>query len=349
MRGRSALAAVLVAMAVLWSAPATALGVPVGYPEYRSRVERARAAVVSAGKDVGREAAAESLADTVDDELGMPFEVTQGTTTVETDPTEVRALVTRLRDAASPDSRVIAAGALRTYLDTLMRALGEEGAKGARSDPELLDRLLAGRRPGDVARSDWLGDQLRIWLDRLAEWLNSLGGGGGGGTDRLIIILVLAVPALLALGVLVRALVLWRRGTTRGDKRLREADPGPVVAAAADLPEDPLAYADALAAEGRGRDALRALYGGAARRLVDAGAVRRMRTRTNAELLRDVRSAAPSVAPTLTELTDRFEMAWYGHSDPGPAGYALAREVYGDLLGQVDAAPVPGADGGGAS
>jgi hypothetical protein len=111
---------------------------------------------------------------------------------------------------------------------------------------------------------------------------------------------------------------------------------------AADLPDDPLEFAERLAAEGRRRDALRALYGGAARRLVETGAVRRMRTRTNAELLRDVRVVAPHVASALSALTERFEAAWYGHGDPGETGFLAAKHSYAEVM---EAAGRPSADG----
>ena len=118
--------------------------------------------------------------------------------------------------------------------------------------------------------------------------------------------IVLLVPTAIVLAILIRALLNARRGAARAERsRSGPAHTeGPVVAAAADLPDDPLAFAEALAAGGRRREAMRALYGGAARRLVDAGAIRRMRTRTNAELLRDVRESASLAAPALAALTD---------------------------------------------
>jgi hypothetical protein len=81
------------------------------------------------------------------------------------------------------------------------------------------------------------------------------------------------------------------------------------------------------------------LYGGAARHLVEAGVVTRMRTRTNREMLRDVTAASPTGAPAFGRLTSDFESAWYGHADPGGAGFFRARESYETLVTGVPPAP----------
>ncbi|TLM72997.1 MAG: DUF4129 domain-containing protein, partial [Actinobacteria bacterium] len=88
-------------------------------------------------------------------------------------------------------------------------------------------------------------------------------------------------------------------------------------------------------ASGRTRDAVRALFGGAARTLVERGVVPQTRTRTDGELLADVSRAAPPVAPPLSELTGAFELAWYGHVEPGEDGYAGARGAYERTLAEV--------------
>jgi len=153
-------------------------------------------------------------------------------------------------------------------------------------------------------------------------------------------LIVVAVPVVLALVVILRALRSFRRRKkASGAGELPEAPGSPAVAAAADLPTDALGYAESLAASGAHREAVRALYGGAARHLVDTGAVTRMRTRTNLEMLRDVAAAAPDLAGPFEALTREFERDWYGHADPGSAGFERARCEYGRI---VDAAAAAG-------
>jgi hypothetical protein len=163
--------------------------------------------------------------------------------------------------------------------------------------------------------------------------------------SRLLQYVVVLVPVVIATWILVR--------TVRRRKRLSAAEPEtpdgatgqPVVAAAADLPDDPLEYARLLERQGQHREAVRVLYGGAARHLVESGLVARMRTRTNHEMLRDVARSAPSLAPSFEHLTDDFERAWYGHADPGAAGFVSAIGVYEQLVADAPRASEPVVEG----
>jgi hypothetical protein len=128
-----------------------------------------------------------------------------------------------------------------------------------------------------------------------------------------------------------------RRSLTDHDARyLREQDYAPVIPAAEGLPADALTFAEDLAGQGRFREALRALFGGAARSLVERGLLRSTRTRTDGELLSDLRESAPGVVSPLRSLAETFESAWYGHFDPGVEGFRAAKDDYRETLSAVE-------------
>jgi hypothetical protein len=150
----------------------------------------------------------------------------------------------------------------------------------------------------------------------------------------VVLVLTVLLAVLLVL-VVVRAIIRARSGiaTRPGQAAM---PPEPVVPAAEGLPADARAHAASLAAQGRYRDAVRALFGGAARRLVEAGLVRQARTRTNGELLSEVRAVLTQAHVPLSALSSTFEGAWYGHLDPGADGYAEALLAFDRFAGVVD-------------
>lgn len=333
------------ALSVCVASPAAASGTAITRDEYARAVEQAQAAVDRARPGIEASGPAAALAAELAAMLpAAGQQVTYQGRTYTPDTGTARTLVARLERAGTSEARTEALRDLSAHLASLRDALGVPGA-AAPADPAALEDLLGGRRQGRAAGGDWLSGRVMELLDRIAKWLAGLQPGGRGGSSGtgIATLVVLAIPAALAMIVLVRALMAWRRGTSAKESvRPGGAPDGAVVTAGADLPDDPLEFAERLAAEGRRRDAVRALYGGAARRLVDTGAVRRMRTRTNAELLRDVRAVAPHAASALSALTERFEAAWYGHGDPGETGFLAAKHSYAEVM---EAADRPAADG----
>lgn len=308
--------------------PAQAFAVTVGTTEFASRVDSAASAL--AGASVGTTAGALAAADAVDGQLPSDLAVIEGTRTIVVGPATVAGLTNGLREAGTAEARRKVADQLSARLASVRAALGSPHANP--SDPVALKELLASRPRTALSGQNQLNDRLAKFLDDVARWIASLFPRGQGvtpqGPGRWVLVLVLLVPVLLALVVLLRAWRTRRQPPNAAALSGPAGVHGPVVAAAADLPPDAAAYADELASGGQYRDAVRALYGGAARHLAETGAVRRMRTRTNLEMLRDVRTAAPAIAPTFGELTRRFEAVWYGHADPGNAGYVDARSAY---------------------
>ncbi|MDO8846848.1 MAG: DUF4129 domain-containing protein [Coriobacteriia bacterium] len=242
-------------------------------------------------------------------------------------------LAGRLGSARSSSGIRIAADEVEARAIALLEAIGTGRVVEVPEDREALATIL---EADDDDEGTTLGDLLIDLAERLADWLEGLFAGlpGVNAPEAPDIDLSGAWPYIVALSAAVAAGLLVRLGMwVMARRRMRavvaaEEDGAPVVAAAEDLPPDALAYADRLAGAGRFREAVRALFGGAARTLVDVGAIARTKTRTNGELLNDVRTSAPGVVSDLDGLARIFESAWYGRRDPGKAGLDLARTHY---------------------
>ena len=322
--------------------------VPVSGAEFARRIDQARTLVGAQKAGLDTTTAASALADGVDALLPATLGVAEGTRTLAVDLGGVADATGQIRIAETTAARRAAAGRLLVRLDALQAAVSRGPATSASdpSDPEALRQMVSALPRSSTTADDWLNAQIQKlleWITQVLDRMAPASAGSNAAAARVTMVLVIAIPVLLALIVLVRALRTRRRRATAGAQPDFEPPPGlPAVAAAADLPADALGYAMRLAAAGAHRDAVRALYGGAARHLVEGGAVSRMRTRTNREMLRDVVAAAPAAAPAFEELTCEFERAWYGHADPGTAGFDHAREEYVRVIGAArDAAPAP--------
>jgi hypothetical protein len=314
--------------------------------QFASRLDSARGLVAAQKAGLDTTSAASALADGVDALLPASLSVAEGTRTISVDLSGVVASTREIRAAGTTAGRRAAAGRLATRLDSMRAAVADiPGAAADPSDPAALRDLVAAVPHSSSAGDDWLNAQIQKFLEWVSKLLDSITPstwGGNAGAARATMVVVLAIPVLLALIVLVRALRTRRRRATAGTGPAAAAPSGtPAVAAAADLPADALGYARRLAAAGEHRDAVRALYGGAARHLVEEGAVSRMRTRTNREMLRDVTASAPAAAVPFEALTGDFERAWYGHADPGADGFERARGAYIRVVGDSGALAEP--------
>jgi len=329
---------------------------PLSVSEFSDRLARAHTLVSAQRSGLETTTAASALADGVDSLLPPVLGVREGTRTIAVDLGGVSDATGELRVAETTAARRAAAVRLLARIDALSAAVaGTAGTTTATvdpSDPAAVHEMVAALPRSSSTADDWLNTQIQKFLEWVAQLLDRMAPGSAGGNAaaaRVTMILVIAIPVLLALIVLMRALRTRRRRATAGVASAPEAAPGaPAVAAAADLPADALGYAARLAAAGAHRDAVRALYGGAARHLVEGGAVSRLRTRTNREMLRDVAVSAPAAAPAFEALTGEFERAWYGHADPGSVGFEHARAEYVRVVGSVpetgdaaDGSPAP--------
>ena len=251
---------------------------------------------------------------------------------IEVDDSVLHAHLARLDSARTAEARAEAAADIAEHLASLRQAVGEESAEAAPSDPEALARLSQGdARPSAI----------RELIDRVVEWFRSLFGsmdlqpGPGGLTFARVVLWAIGIGLALLLAWVV--LRWWR--SRRERKEVADDDAAgaaePVVAAAKGLPEDAAEYAERMARAGDYREAVRALFGDAARTLVRHGLVRQAKTLTNAELLAQVAPRRPAVLAALRPLSDGFEVAWYGHHDPGPEGFERARAMHREVSGLV--------------
>lgn len=301
--------------------------------EYRDGL-REIAAGTSALEDV-TPADADALADAIDEALPADESVGLGSIEVPARDRRLGRLAEDLREADSEAEIRDAASQIADRADALLGAIGENEPSEVPSDADALAEILKEEEAEDgTSLGDWLNEmsiKLAEWIAKLLERLfGGLGDADIAGPDLSgAWPYFLGAAAAVGAGLLVYLLMLivrWRRGRTR--KTTVDDDDAPVIAAAEDLPPDALGYAERLAAAGRFREAVRALFGGAARTLVEAGVISRAKTRTNGELLADVHESAPALAADLGGLAGIFESAWYGRKDPGTVGLERAREHY---------------------
>lgn len=332
--------------AVAWAAESHAGSDTVS--DYHERVTRARVLAHEALQDEGPdEIEAFTLATQLNELLPATEVVDVNGTDVQVDNSVMRGMVARLASAPRAAVRLAVIRELSDHLSSLERATGEPG-KAVPQDAEALSALLAEENPNSrSALSSLFGDLVDRVGKLLMDWWESIG--ASPGTSRLLTTITIVILALLTavlVWVLVRAFLASRVGASKSARGVRAAHVGPVVAAAEGLPDDPLAFAQERAALGDLRGALRALFGGAARLLAEAGVVRQTRTHTNGELLAQVRALGQvAVHGPLASLCGRFERAWYGHHEPDAAAFAAARQEYVEIAAAAAAHGAPDVSG----
>jgi hypothetical protein len=296
--------------------------------EYAGRVGRALDVVEEAQTELLDARAASDVAARVHTFVPASERVEAGGEIVVTDNSTLRSLVTELDTAEDPAEREKVLARMQAYLSSLDVAL-TPARDNVPEDPELLEELIAEASVDPSA----IQEAILELVQRIAEWLQSLFSGVGessAATTVLVWIFRVAIAALVMFlaYVVVRVLQRWRRQVADRDTRIAEEAAIPIVAAAEGLPDDALGHADELAEQGEYREAVRALYGGAARSLIEAAAIRQSRTLTAAELIAATAPEVPEARAPLMGLSSAFELAWYGHRDPGPEGYARARDSH---------------------
>jgi len=244
----------------------------------------------------------------------------------------LRSLVSRLAALERPEQRREVVSEMRRHLASLQQAVsGDPGQIPA--DAEALQELIdAQAAPTRSPLAEFFGDVLEWLLERLQVWWERAGANPTASTVMTWV--TVGIAAALAAGlafVLGRALLRSLAARARPDTLLPPVPLGLAGAPAAEEPPaDPLAAADALAAEGRLTAAVRMLLSGSARMLAQAGVLRQTKTRTNGELLAQVRADA-AVREPLTQLAHTFDRAYYGHREPDRDAYDAARGSYRTL------------------
>ena len=268
-----------------------------------------------------------------------------------------------------PDPALLAAIArgrgteVRPALDALRAALSEKTGVAAdvtAEDRRTLERLgserLEARRGG--AALPGMPEVEIPWRERVVQWLASAARWVGrklvalfrwlqrwwspsekplaspdtiNGLARGVLVVVGIVAVLL---VVLAAVVLLRRRAPRAEP----ASATPATSADADpTSRDESAWrdrADALAAEGRHREAIRAFYHALLVRCFQTGALQARRGTTNREYARAL-DARVAWAPEFDELTLRFDLEWYGHESSTAAAFRDFLERTETLMGRV--------------
>lgn len=176
------------------------------------------------------------------------------------------------------------------------------GAGHSENDLISLARILAQSKYGAETQppdSTWLADLIRRFL----EWFRDVS--GSVDVPDLSLYWVIGLSIVLV-ALLVGIGLLLRRSVVR--ERAGLATPMPTEAATAD---EALGRADALAAAGDLRQAVRQLYLATLLALDEQGALRFDRALTNQEVLLRLRSR-PELARVLASVIDVFDSVWYG-------------------------------------
>lgn len=198
-------------------------------------------------------------------------------------------------------------------------------------DPDIVRRtteeVLSQPEYTEVVEGRTLLDQvLGAVGEQLGRLLLRFSADGGDGSIWASLALIGIVLALAT------ALVVFLRRLRRGAVQ-PTALAGPVGRPAADWG----AEADAHAAAGRWREAMRCRYRQSIAELAAAGLVDEIPGRTTGEYRRAVSRAVPAAAEAFGDMTDRFDRAWYG----GEAVDAAGSRAFDDDVGRLRAA-VPG-------
>lgn len=157
-----------------------------------------------------------------------------------------------------------------------------------RPEPSLFDRF-----------QDWLAEQLGRLFEALA--------GGGRGSVVGLVLLVLALGA-------VAFFAARFAGSVGGEVRARPLEADEPVRSATDW----LTEAERAEGAGRWKDGVRYRYRALVAGLAQRGVVDEIPGRTAGEYRADVAQSAPAVAADFADVTDLFELAWYGDRPTGP-------------------------------
>jgi hypothetical protein len=245
------------------------------------------------------------------------------------------------------------AGRLREGLAEA-RAIRPGGA-GAAASRAAAQAILAGEefdaRPLQDRVEDPEQPEKESWLVRLLDWLfkrlrekkpaatpnldkPSLLPGLGGEAFRWITYGLAGLAA--AAGLFLTARALQNRSAPPGEQGLG-AEPGPGAGppdAESALSREPSGWwsqADALAARGDFREAVRALYLAVLAALHRRGAIDYDPAGSNGDYVRAFKGDGAELPP-FRELTVRFDFAWYGRRGADAGGYAQVRSLAGPLI-----------------
>ena len=166
-------------------------------------------------------------------------------------------------------------------------------------------------------------ERAQEWLaDRLDDLIQALFEGGRS-----------SILAWLAIGVIVGVIAFLIYRIVSGMARNPAAEAQLSIVTERRRPAtDWEREADAHAAAGRWRDALRCRYRALVARLATMGAVDEVPGRTAGEYRVELRRTRPDAAPAFGSATELFERAWYGHRPMGADDEATFRELADEVV-----------------
>lgn len=174
----------------------------------------------------------------------------------------------------------------------------------------------------------------RLWTmlgDAIARVLETLSGGGRGSVIGTVALVVVAAVLAFAVVRLTRSV--------RKDPGVEFTVEGHLGRTSAEWS----AEADDHERAGQWRDAVRCRYRAVLADLAAAGLVDEVSGRTSGEYLAAVRRDAPAADASFTEVTRRFESAWYGHGTTTAADHAEVVDAAGRSLADAGIRRVVGA------
>lgn len=166
--------------------------------------------------------------------------------------------------------------------------------------------------------------------------------GLGPGVFQLITYLTLGIALGILAFVIIRALVRRQREDAEEEEGAAAGGAGEaktdLESALAKAPSGWWSEADALAAKGQHRAAMRALYLAVLSALHRRGAIDYDPTRSNWDYVKAFKGGLEELPP-FRDLTRRFDFAWYGRLGADASGYDTARTLAGPLVekGAADA------------
>ncbi|HEX7153633.1 MAG TPA: DUF4129 domain-containing protein [Thermoanaerobaculia bacterium] len=228
-------------------------------------------------------------------------------------------LLTRLAATIVELRRIAPAGTV-TVDPKLLETIAKEeavddlqaGGDALPVDPDLTLSERIAKITRDVL--EWIVDKLdKLWRWLARFWPKSEPGGGSGMTSWFTIVtvgLIVAILLLLAIKVLRRSRAAEPETVESSEPLGSRKDEDPLSRGAGEWEK----YAAQLAAAGRIREAIRAWYHAVLVTCYAAGILHFRKGRTNWEYISLLGPQVPW-RPELMELTRRFEVEWYGHTE----------------------------------
>lgn len=223
---------------------------------------------------------------------------------------------------------------LRAYVNLLVRTEPIDKVQ-AREEIRKIKKSPSYRTDAKPKTENWLGRA----LDRIGRWLTFRGPsvksgpstswlGALGHWMTVLMWLVLCGAVIAALVALAR-FVRFRRRRKTATALIDESEP--------DRSSDEwIENADALAAQGKYREAVRSLYLASMVRLDEAGVIQIRRGETNWEHYRQYESSSRRpLALDMERPTRQFDLIWYGFHCRGEQDFNEFKEVYGRVCQAV--------------